>query len=324
MNRGKSSAYGIGAVVRRTGLSAPNIRMWEKRYQAVVPKRTPSNRRLYTGEDLERLTLLHTLTARGHSISNIANLSLGQLRERLAEEESAPPISPKRHAPAQRGRVLVVGGRVSVILFSNNMVDAECVAQFDELSTASSEPKLPAADLVVIETETLFPETISTVRELVKRACAERSILIYHFTASKTATALARAIPGLQLLSAPIGDEQLRRECLVQLDALLPLPAGRPADPGPIPERLYNLEQLTRLARMSSTVECECPQHLAGLIQSLAAFEKYSRECEDRNPQDALLHAFLHRTTAKVRRSMEEALQHVVQTEGITLDRDVS
>ena len=74
------------------------------------------------------------------------------------------------------------------------------------------------------------------------------------------------------------------------------------------------------IARISTSVDCECPQHLAGLLQGLTAFEKYSSECEDRNPQDAALHAFLHRTTANVRRTMEGALKHLATVEGLDLD----
>lgn len=149
----------------------------------------------------------------------------------------------------------------------------------------------------------------------------ERTLLLYRFCSSKTATALAKAIDGLQLLKAPVGATQLRRECLVQLNTLhprnLPAPAG---GTGPIPERLYNADQLVRLTQAASAVECECPQHMAGLLQSLSAFETYSQECEDRNPEDALLHAFLHRSTAHVRRLMEEALRHLVRVEGIRIE----
>ena len=90
--------------------------------------------------------------------------------------------------------------------------------------------------------------------------------------------------------------------------------------PEDIPERIYTTDQLLKFARVSTSVDCECPQHLAGLLQGLAAFEKYSSECEDRNPQDAALHAFLHRATANVRRTMEDALQHLARVEGIELD----
>ena len=125
----------------------------------------------------------------------------------------------------------------------------------------------------------------------------------------------------MTLLKAPVTDKQLRRECLVKLGGgQLETNTIRLDESAPIPDRLYSPAQLSKLTRISTTVDCECPQHLAGLLQGLTAFEKYSSECEDRNPEDAKLHAFLHRTTATVRRTMEEALDHIVKAEGIRLD----
>ncbi|RPF90366.1 MAG: MerR family transcriptional regulator [Roseibacillus sp. TMED18] len=309
MQNGSRQTFGIGAVARRTGLSASNIRMWESRYEAVVPDRTPSNRRLYGREDIERLSLLRSLTLRGHSISSIADLSHEELEERLAGDQlPSAPLSPKK-------RILVVGTAVAETLSANPSFDLELGEVFGDLRSAFEAPRVTEADLVVIEAETLFPETISSVRELVRRTKAPRTVLIYHFSASSTATALAKAIQGVQLLKAPVSVEQLLRHCMIQQGQ-----PGIPIDPGPVPARLYTPDQLGQLAKVSTTVECECPQHLAGLLQGLAAFEKYSRECEDRNPEDALLHAFLYRTTARVRRTMEEALQHVVLAEGITVE----
>ena len=89
MKDSHQGVYGIGAVVKRTGLAAPTIRIWEKRYGAVKPGRTETNRRLYSGEDVTRLGLLRSLTERGHSIRNIANLELPQLQKQLAEDEQA-------------------------------------------------------------------------------------------------------------------------------------------------------------------------------------------------------------------------------------------
>ena len=68
-------------VARRTGLSAHVIRVWERRYGAVTPVRTGTNRRLYTEEDIERLSLLRRLTEAGHNIGNVAALPLPRLRE---------------------------------------------------------------------------------------------------------------------------------------------------------------------------------------------------------------------------------------------------
>jgi MerR family transcriptional regulator, light-induced transcriptional regulator len=64
---------------RRSGLSPHVIRVWEKRYGAVAPSRTPTNRRLYTDADIERLQLLHQAISSGYSIGRIANLPAAEL-----------------------------------------------------------------------------------------------------------------------------------------------------------------------------------------------------------------------------------------------------
>ena len=64
-------------------------------------------------------------------------------------------------------------------------------------------------------------------------------------------------------------------------------------------------------------MDCECPAHLVDLVISLSAFEVYSAQCENRNPEDAALHADLHRTTAQARALMEQALTQVATAEGL-------
>jgi DNA-binding transcriptional MerR regulator/methylmalonyl-CoA mutase cobalamin-binding subunit len=73
--------YPIRYVAQQTGLSKHVIRIWEKRYQAVVPKRTESNRRMFCGKDIERLKILKTAVRIGHSISQIAGLPFEELME---------------------------------------------------------------------------------------------------------------------------------------------------------------------------------------------------------------------------------------------------
>ena len=72
---------GIKIVAQITGLTAHVIRIWEKRYGAVVPVRTETNRRLYSKEHIERLILLNDITQSGHSIGNVANMPTETLRE---------------------------------------------------------------------------------------------------------------------------------------------------------------------------------------------------------------------------------------------------
>jgi DNA-binding transcriptional MerR regulator/methylmalonyl-CoA mutase cobalamin-binding subunit len=90
----------IRVVSRRTGLSAHVIRAWEKRYGAVEPKRTSTQRRVYSTEDLERLILLRRATVLGRSIGQIAKLPTQELKRLVEEDEvAASKVAP---APAHR------------------------------------------------------------------------------------------------------------------------------------------------------------------------------------------------------------------------------
>jgi DNA-binding transcriptional MerR regulator len=91
-----SALFPMRVVSERTGLSPHVIRVWERRYQAVVPHRTETNRRLYTRADVDRLLLLRRAVDRGHAISRIAELSNEELRDILKEgstRESSEGVS---------------------------------------------------------------------------------------------------------------------------------------------------------------------------------------------------------------------------------------
>lgn len=71
--------YSILAASEFSGVSTETIRAWERRYQAVQPKRLGNGRRVYTSEDVAKLKILNKLTHEGHPISHIASLSLNKL-----------------------------------------------------------------------------------------------------------------------------------------------------------------------------------------------------------------------------------------------------
>ncbi len=78
--------HSINIAAKRSGLTPHVIRVWEKRYNAVKPLRTGTNRRQYSDEDIKRLVLLREATQVGHKISNIASLPEETLKS-LAEED---------------------------------------------------------------------------------------------------------------------------------------------------------------------------------------------------------------------------------------------
>jgi DNA-binding transcriptional MerR regulator/methylmalonyl-CoA mutase cobalamin-binding subunit len=94
MSRGK--IHGIGTVVRRTELTSHVIRAWEKRYGAVDPDRSDGNQRLYSDDDITRLTLLKRATDGGMKISRAATLNDDSIRSFLRDERIAEPKIPQK------------------------------------------------------------------------------------------------------------------------------------------------------------------------------------------------------------------------------------
>ena len=77
--------YHIAAVARLTNLSVDVIRSWERRYAIVQPRRDEAGLRLYSDDDVSRLTLARMATQLGHPIRTVAKMSNAQL-EALADQ----------------------------------------------------------------------------------------------------------------------------------------------------------------------------------------------------------------------------------------------
>ena len=85
--------FPISFVARQTGLTAHQIRSWERRYRAIVPQRTETNRRLYSEADIVRLVLLAKARNAGHSLAQVAELPTEDLM-RLINTNSSAGIVP--------------------------------------------------------------------------------------------------------------------------------------------------------------------------------------------------------------------------------------
>lgn len=90
--------YAIGAVARLTGVAVDTLRAWERRYGVVTPSRA-GGRRLYSEEDVRRLTLLRKAVEQGHAISQVAQLPV----ETLSQLSTRAPAAPEHPAPEPVG-----------------------------------------------------------------------------------------------------------------------------------------------------------------------------------------------------------------------------
>ncbi len=323
MTKPADDEYGIGAVARLTGLSDHTIRVWERRYQAVVAERTPTGRRLYRTTDVEKLRLLKLLTDKGVAISQIAGDSIKALKERLAsmqELTQRPDLSSLSVALVGDFLPALVRDRddrlgpLDVVIAETNL---------DRFETDLQEIRV---DALVLELATITPDFLGRIQRLRELSRAKHCVVVYTFARSADVEALAAK--DIVLLRAPVRVDEVVT-ALVKLNLLAPRspdvadaeveqdtdrhwPTGEA-----IVARRFNNEQLSRLARITSSIDCECPRHLAELVGQLAAFEMYSANCANRDEDDRALHRYLHRASAAARAGIEAALARVVEAEGI-------
>jgi DNA-binding transcriptional MerR regulator len=321
----REERFQISSVARLTGLSVHTIRAWEKRYSVISPERTETGRRLYGRDDIRKLTTLKKLVDEGNPIGLLAGLSADQLEGRTNSPGRGVAVPVAK--ASRKCSVLVVGEPLRVLFHAHDpeLADLDPVAHFGSLSSVPRPPVSRPVDLLVVDTPTLFTETIQAVADLLGECGARRAILIYGFGQRETLRQLLSK-PEITAIRGPLRAADLRLAALAEIESARAsedrtslLPAGGGATVPAIPPRRYNREQLAKLSRISSTVQCECPQHLCKLLSDLTAFEQYSLECENRSLEDSRIHAFLHVSTARARALLEEALSRVLESEGISV-----
>ena len=322
MSNKRDLRYGIGAVARMTGLSDHTIRVWERRYDAVVAERAANGRRVYGAADVEKLGLLKTLTDHGLAISQIAAENLEALRERLRSlGDIVQTRVPDRIAVAVFGDFL----QSQVAAHGRDASPVEFAVADNNRDSFVADLMRHPLDVIVVESAVLDADAIGRLRELMTIANAARGILVYNFGRKRD---VARANDArIVTLRAPIDIEELRaavvRACAPPAPShpqVTETDAEQDAEwqfSGPVAPRRFTNRQLSTLAHASTAIDCECPQHLAQLVGDLTAFEIYSAQCANRDDDDAALHQYLHRTTAQARALIEGALERVAEAEGI-------
>lgn len=314
------TGYRIGTVSRLTGIPTETLRIWERRYQVVSPDRSGGASRLYTRADIERLTLLKLLVDRGVAIGSVARLDDARLRERAALlGRDAGPAAPS--LPAGRPLAIAVMGEVLPLRLRHDPVG-------DDWLTVVSATRGPAEfeaalgdtrpDIAVLEYPAVHRDTVREIRRLVRLAGVRRAIVVYGF-AARDALALLDE-PAFALVRAPLTTDDLRRECRRVIESGNARPAAAAAPPAAMP-RQFSDEALALVATtaQATVLRCECPRHLSDMILKLAQFEVYSSECENRNVDDADVHAFLRTSAGQARSLLESALRRVLEVEKVDL-----
>lgn len=77
--------YSINDIEKLSGVKAHTLRIWEKRYGIIQPKRTETNIRYYLDDDLKNVLNIALLNKKGIKISKIAQMPEQEIKKKVAE-----------------------------------------------------------------------------------------------------------------------------------------------------------------------------------------------------------------------------------------------
>ena len=319
MKKKHPAAFKIGAVSRITNIPVDTLRIWERRYRVVVPIRSNNSDRLYQRDDINRLTLLKMLVDRGHAIGSIAGLTNEDLIERLdIHNEKNLQISANKHNKNQTIKVAVIGDVLSLELEHNHINDSSITftGLYKNESAFFTREQNEKIDILIVEYPTIHEDILDEIDNIFKKSGVKKMILVYGFTNSAAKKILHDS--HYIMVQAPITVEHLHAEIkhLIENSEMKKISVFGINLTDNAPFRSYSNNELIRLSSASTTIKCECPQHLSSMILKLVQFEVYSTQCENRNKKDAELHALLGKMTGHARAIMEKALTEVIKAEG--------
>lgn len=314
--------YRIGAVARMASLPVGTLRIWERRYGVVSPPTTRSGHRLYSEADVRRVALIKGLVDRGYSIGSIATLQTNELERLAFMHVDNTPVMPLAEGPPGL-RLRIVGTALAQTIRQHlHAAHADLASEpkvFENMTAAFTERMSHPTDVLIIHLPSLHADDVERVLALSASTHAENIVVVYSFAAANTIGLLERV--GVRAVREP-----LDHASITQMMADIQHASGQASAPytdtrQPAPQRHYSDEALMAMAHASTTIACECPKHLAGIIMQLSAFEQYSVSCASRTPADALLHVYLANISGRARAMFEHALQRLEREERWALER---
>jgi len=83
------AGYRLTDLEKLSGIKGDTIRIWEKRYGLLKPRRTNTNRKWYTDDDLKKLINISILCKSGYKVSKIASMPANVLEKKASEATGA-------------------------------------------------------------------------------------------------------------------------------------------------------------------------------------------------------------------------------------------
>jgi len=303
-----SKGYRSGVAARLAGLPVETLRVWERRYGLSDADRSPQGQRLYSAEQVHRLGLLKRVVDQGHAIGTVAMLG----PEELASLAGVPPSMP---GAAQSLKLVVVGAALAQRLGAARTVPAlEIAAVAAQLHAAEDMQASADIDVLLIEVPEMTADAMPQIQALRRALTAKAVVVLYRFCDSATVRRLREH--GCLVARSPSDASEVAILCNTALTGAALPPAGPTKPPA---QRRLDDEELAALANASTSINCECPRHLADILMMLASFERYSGQCANRSAADAAMHEDLARSAGHARMLMEDALERLAYAEGLPM-----
>lgn len=300
--------YRSGVAARLAGLSPETLRVWERRYNLSDVERSARGQRLYSAEQVRRLSLLKQLVDQGHAIGVLAPMSAEQLQE-LA---GAAARQPKAQGPLRLG---VVGANLARRIAGSGRDGLDLIVRHswstvDQVAPAAQDAGI---EVLVIELSELHESALPLIVSAAQACGGAAVVVLYRFCASATIRALRAQ--GCLAARVPADIGELLPLCRSALagDRLPTAPQA------PALELRFDENALFTIMASGSGLACECPKHLADLLLMVGSFERYSAQCASRNEDDARLHSDLERAAGQARAILEVAMERLARAEGLPL-----
>lgn len=304
--------YGIGTVARLTGLKPDTLRVWERRYGLGASHKSATGRRQYTQSDLEHLQLVAALVEGGARIGEIARSERKTLEMLVRQQSGRGSDTNTRGKP----RALAVGAGLCDWLDGHqgclSNVDARLArADFSDVMI-ELEDEFASSDVLIAECPNLGSGSVKQLLKLRSSSPETRIIVCYRFGNEQWLRELEES--NVVAMSFPPEPGRLAFEIAHSaVKTQVEEGEGNLGELVVAKERQFGVSELLAARRLKSTLDCECPRHIAELIEALANFEQYSASCSVDNWHDAAVHACIYTYTGQARYLMEKAMQSVLE-----------
>ena len=319
--------YRTGSVARLSGVPVETLRVWERRYAVVNPRRSAHGQREYTMEEIKHLSLIKQLVDLGNPIGVIARLPREDLLSMLASANTAlsvttgPRAGGMTYSEHNKIRTVIIGERnaSSLVGMCHSTVMLEAVGSALTLNNALSRLIADSADLLILEINELAEVDFKAISEMCRRSGARSAVVLYRFARH----AVIRQLRSCGYLVARIPTEAHELEIICQralAQRVTPTGLQFLELAAPLVEPVqFDDHALDAIEAATNSIYCECPRHLVEILRNLTSFERYSEQCENRSPADQQMHYEIGQSAAAARTILEDILLRVAMADGLPL-----